>query len=137
MSTNPMKEQEPFFSQDFAFSTNYLDYDIPDFRGIVNAAIPVLVHGNVILTVIEGSPRPLDAQSFPSWITDIQSRKIKLRCNDAVGFHRAVLDMAENSAEWKEMVWQLTDSYSLWAMCLVRILEGVEPAHQTFGFRNP
>ena len=34
------------FNQNFAFSTDYLDCDIPDFRQMIEEAIPVCFNGN-------------------------------------------------------------------------------------------
>ena len=43
MNTNPTKTQGVYYRQDFAFSTNYLDYEIPDFRGRLARTVPMVV----------------------------------------------------------------------------------------------
>lgn len=43
MSMNPTEPRSLHYRQDFAFSTNYLDYEIPDFRGIIRRSVPVSV----------------------------------------------------------------------------------------------
>lgn len=119
MSTNPTEQRKLYYRQDFAYSTNHLDYEIPDFRGFISAAVPVLVVPERSLLMVGNPGRPLDASSLSSLIDDVENRSGKLLCNDAVSFHRIALGMAENDEELREKVWQLTDSFSLWDVILL------------------
>ena len=120
MTTNPVEPRELYFSQNFAFSTNYLEYEIPDFRVVVEAAVPVLVFQDKLLAAAEGNTvRLLDAQLLSALIGNILSRAGNLLCNNTVAFHCIALEMAGDNTDLRDMVWRLTDIYSLWDVPLL------------------
>lgn len=116
MSTNPTEQRQPYFNQDFAFSTNYLDYKIPDFRGIINSAVPLLVLPTGIL---DANFQPLQAKAFHELIRNVLSRQTPIICNDAVLFHRLALEQSGNDEQYRESIWSLTDSHLLWDVCIL------------------
>ncbi len=125
MSTSPTEKRSYYYKQNFAFSTNYLDYEIPDFRGIINRTVPLLVLPTGILNV---GFQPISASSLHELIQNSLNDEIAIVCNDAVSFHRLALQQAENNEQYRESIWRLTDNHALWDVCLLeqRIVWGTE-----------
>lgn len=124
--SNPTNERKYYYKQNFAFSTNYLDYEIPDFRGKVARAVPLLVLPNG--AILDANLRPLQADAIHGLIQSTLADDNVFVCNDAVLLHQVALKQAGDSEEHRVAIWSLTDRHALWDACLLeqRIVWGAE-----------
>lgn len=126
--SNPTEERKYYFKQNFAFSTNYLndDWKIPDFRGRIARAVPLLVMPNGV--ILDEKLQPLQANALHELIQNTLADDNVFVCNDAVLLHRFALRQAADNEEHREAIWSLTDRHALWEVCLLeqRIVWGTE-----------
>ena len=126
MSDDPTEKRSYFFRQNFAFSTNYLDYEIPDFRGYLARTVPIVVmpHG----AILDVKLQPLSAKLLDELIRGTLADDNVLVCNNAVQFHQFALRQAGDNKEYRDTIWRLTDQHALWDVCLLerRIVWGIE-----------
>ncbi len=99
-----------------AFSREYLNEDIPDFRRMICDGIPISVdrRGDGETTLRIGDQEIFQADALNRLLAQCHAAKLKFVCHNAVEVHRTAIRMACEHDDCRNAVWRLTDTYSLW-----------------------
>ncbi len=104
-----------------AFTREYLDYDIPDFRRMIRNCVPISVgrheNGETILRI--GDQEISQADVLSRSLTPALAAGFKFLCHNAVDVHNAAMRMVGENTDCRNVIWQLTDTYSLWDVGLL------------------
>lgn len=103
-----------------AFSQEYLDYEIPDFRAVIRQSIPISILPNEDRTDFQIGDQNITAPDiFHRSVNVALTARMKFVCYDSVSFHQAILRFMGDDSNFRNTVWRLTDDHALWDVGLL------------------
>lgn len=119
MSPQETSQECYLFRQYFAFSTNHLDYEIPDFHKIMDEAIPISFNGDSLEVVLNVNLKKIPSEQIISFLREKVAKKQKFLCLNVSVLHEKLMKTFGSDKEARDVIWSLTDHYLLWDLLLL------------------